>query len=59
MLKINVAEGDSISEGDVIMIIEAMKMETEIKASEGGRVASVNVNIGEQVKTGQVLVTLG
>ena len=48
-----------IEEGDVLLVIEAMKMETEIKSPKSGKIASVDVNVGEQVKTGQVLVTLG
>ena len=59
VLKINVSEGDMIEEGDVLLVIEAMKMETEIKSPKSGKVASIDVNVGEQVKTGQVLVTLG
>ncbi len=59
VLKINVSEGDMIEEGDVLLVIEAMKMETEIKSPKSGKVASIDVNVGEQVKNGQVLVTLG
>ena len=59
VLKINVSEGDMIEKGDVLLVLEAMKMETEIKSPKSGKVASIDVNVGEQVKTGQVLVTLG
>ncbi|HIQ88980.1 TPA: biotin/lipoyl-binding protein [Candidatus Galligastranaerophilus faecipullorum] len=59
VLKINVSEGDMIEEGDVLLVLEAMKMETEIKSPKSGKIASIDVNVGEQVKTGQVLVTLG
>ena len=59
VLKINVSEGDMIEEGDVLLVLEAMKMETEIKSPKSGKAASIDVNVGEQVKTGQVLVTLG
>ncbi len=59
VLKINVAEGDSIEEGDVLLVLEAMKMETEIKSPKAGVVASIDVNVGDQVKNGQVMVTLG
>ncbi len=59
VLKINVSEGDMIEEGDVLLVLEAMKMETEIKSPKSGKVASIDVNVGEQVKNGQVLVTLG
>ncbi len=59
VLKINVNTDDMIEEGDVIMVIEAMKMETEIKSPKSGKVDSVEVSVGDQIKTGQVLVTLG
>ncbi len=59
VLKINVAEGDSIEEGDVLLVLEAMKMETEIKSPKAGTVASIDVSVGDQVKNGQVMVTLG
>lgn len=59
VLKINVAEGDSIEEGDVLLVLEAMKMETEIKSPKSGTVASIEVSVGDQVKNGQTMVTLG
>ena len=59
VLKINVSEGDSISEGDVILILEAMKMETEIKSPVSGVVKSIEVSVGDQVKNSQVLVVIG
>ncbi len=59
VLKINVAEGDSIEEGDVLLVLEAMKMETEMKSPKAGTVASIDVSVGDQVKNGQVMVTLG
>ena len=58
VLKVLVEEGDSIAEGDVIAVIEAMKMETEIKSPVGGTVKSVEIEVGNQVQTGQVLVTV-
>ncbi len=59
VLKINVAEGDNIQEGDVLLVLEAMKMETEIKSPKSGVIASIDVSVGDQVKNGQVMVTLG
>ena len=59
VLKLNVSEGDVIEEGDVLLIVEAMKMETEIKSPKSGKVLSVEVAVGDQIKTGQVMVTLG
>ena len=59
VLKVLVGVGDTISEGDVIAVIEAMKMETEIKSPVSGVVKSVDIEAGTQVKTGQELVTIG
>ena len=59
VLKVLVSEGDSIAEGDVIAVVEAMKMETEIKSPVGGTVKSVDIEVGNKVQTGQVLVTVG
>ena len=59
VLKVLVEEGDSIEEGDVLLVVEAMKMETEIKSPASGKVLSINVSQGDQVKNGQSLVTLG
>lgn len=59
VLKVLVTEGDSIEEGDVLAVIEAMKMETEIKSPVSGTVKSVDIEVGNKVQTGQVLVTIG
>ena len=48
-----------MEEGDVIAVIEAMKMETEIKSPVSGVVKSVEIEAGSKVKTGDVLVTVG
>ena len=50
--------GQSVKAGDVIIILEAMKMENEIMAPEDGTVASIAVNKGEAVDSGKVLLTL-
>lgn len=59
VLKVLVSCGDSILEGDVIAVIEAMKMETEIKSPLSGVIKSVEIEAGDKVKTGDVLVTIG
>ena len=59
VLKVLVSEGDVIAENDVILVVEAMKMETEIKSPVAGTVQSVEVEVGSKVQTGQVLVTIG
>ena len=56
--KINVVPGQALSEGDVVVILEAMKMETEVRASCAGTVASVDVREGDSVQVGDTLVTL-
>ena len=59
VLKVLVSEGDNIAEGDIIAVIEAMKMETEIKSPVSGVVKAVEIEVGDKVQTGQVLVTVG
>ena len=58
ILKVNVQNGASVKKGDVLMILEAMKMENEIMAPNDGVVASVNVQNGTSVEAGAVLCTL-
>lgn len=58
ILDVRVKPGDSVTEGQVLIMLEAMKMENEIMASSGGKVVSVAVNVGDSVNTGQVLVSL-
>ncbi len=58
VLKVNVNIGAHIAEGDVVLVMEAMKMETEIRAKVGGIVSAVNVRQGDSVSVGDVLVTL-
>ncbi len=58
ILKVNVANGQAVKKGDVLMILEAMKMENEIMSPSDGVVASVNVSQGTTVETGAVLCTL-
>jgi oxaloacetate decarboxylase alpha subunit len=59
IVKLLVRKGDTISTGDVVLIMEAMKMETEIRATEDGTVSDVLVNEGDSVSSGQALLTLG
>ena len=58
VLKINVGVGDTVSEGQALLVLEAMKMENDIAAPASGTVASVNVSNGDSVNTGDVLITL-
>jgi oxaloacetate decarboxylase alpha subunit len=59
IFKINVSEGQSVAEGDVVMILEAMKMETEVRAASGGTVSSIAVKEGDSVQVGDALIVLG
>ena len=56
-VKVNV--GDMVKAGDVVCILEAMKMENEIMAPADGKVVAVNANQGASVNTGDALVSLG
>lgn len=58
ILKVMVNVGSHIAEGDVVIVMEAMKMETEIRSKVAGIVAEVNVRQGDSVTVGDVLVTL-
>jgi biotin carboxyl carrier protein len=58
ILKVNVQAGSAVKKGDVLMILEAMKMENEIMAPADATVASVNVAQGASVEAGAVLCTL-
>lgn len=58
IFKVLVSPGQQVEEGDTVMILEAMKMETEISAPKSGVVASINVKEGDAVQVGQSLLTL-
>lgn len=58
ILSINVKAGDAVKKGQVLCILEAMKMENEIMSGADGTIASVAVSQGDSVNTGQVLFVL-
>ena len=58
ILSVNVSAGQAVKKGDVLCVLEAMKMENEIYAPRDGEVASVSVAKGESVESGKTLVTL-
>ena len=58
ILDVKVAVGDSVTEGDVLLILEAMKMENEIIAPVSGQVAGVQIAKGAAVNSGDVLVVI-
>ena len=58
MLKVAVEQGAEVSEGDLICVIEAMKMENEIAAHRSGKVTALNVAEGAAVSSGDVLAVI-
>lgn len=58
VLDVKVSAGDVVTEGQILVILEAMKMENEIVASQDGVVESVNVAKGDNVSSGDVLVVI-
>ena len=58
ILKVNVQNGQAVKEGDVLCVLEAMKMENEIMAPKAGTVAQVATSKGASVNTGDVLVVI-
>lgn len=58
ILKINIVPGQKVEEGDVLIVLEAMKMENEIVATKAGTVAQVAVSKGAVVETGTPLVVI-
>ncbi|HCH24847.1 MAG TPA: oxaloacetate decarboxylase, partial [Oceanospirillaceae bacterium] len=56
--KVHVAPGQTVQEGDVLLILEAMKMETEVRAANAGTVGEVSVKEGDAVSVGDTLLTL-
>ena len=59
VFKILVSPGDQVANGDVVIILEAMKMETEIRSAFDGTVSSIQVKDGDGVSSGQPLISLG
>lgn len=57
ILDLKVKEGDTVKEGQVVAVIEAMKMENDIEAERGGKVKSVNVTKGDSVLQGSPIIT--
>lgn len=59
ILSVNVAAGDSVKRGQVLMILEAMKMENEIMCPRDGKLLSLNTTKGASVETGTLLCVIG
>ncbi len=58
IIKINVEKGDNVRYGDILAVVEVMKMETEIKSPANGAVSSIEVSRGDHLSTGQVIMRL-
>ena len=58
ILGIKVSLNQAVKKGEVVAVLEAMKMENDIVALEDGTIASINVNVGDSVETNQTLVTI-
>lgn len=58
ILKVKVAVGEAVKKGQVLVILEAMKMENEIVSPSDGKIASVNVSKGSSVNAGDLLVSI-
>ena len=59
ILKVNVQNGQTVKEGDVLLVLEAMKMENEILAPKAGTITQVLVSKGSSVNTGAPMVVIG
>ncbi len=58
ILSVKASAGQAVKKGEVILVLEAMKMENEVVAPEDGTVAGVNVAVGDMVEAGNTLATL-
>jgi methylmalonyl-CoA carboxyltransferase small subunit len=58
VIAVRVSEGDDVEAGQVLVVLEAMKMENNVPAPAAGRVARVLVSAGQQVQRGETLVEL-
>jgi oxaloacetate decarboxylase alpha subunit len=59
VVAVKVKPGQVIASGELIMLLEAMKMETEVRSPEAGTVLAVSVKEGDSLQVGQTLLTLG
>lgn len=59
IIKVDVAVGDAINVGDVLLVMEAMKMENNVLAEKAGTVKAVKVNVGDSVLQDDVLIEIG
>ncbi len=58
ILAVKASAGQAVKKGDVIMVLEAMKMENDIVAPQDGTIATINVSVGDSVEPGAALATM-
>ncbi|MDW5287962.1 biotin/lipoyl-containing protein [Formosa sp. PL04] len=58
ILSLNIKVGDTVKEGDLLLVLEAMKMENNIISEKSGVVSAVNVKVGQQVLQSEVMIEL-
>jgi biotin carboxyl carrier protein len=58
VVRIEVAEGDTIKAGTGLIVLEAMKMENEIKSGASGSVTKIHVSVGKAVEKGEILISI-
>jgi glutaconyl-CoA/methylmalonyl-CoA decarboxylase subunit gamma len=59
ILKLNVSLGDMVSEGQNLLIMEAMKMENQVQTTRGGEILAIKVSVGDTVQQDDVLIEIG
>jgi biotin carboxyl carrier protein len=59
ILKLNVSVGDVVTEGQNVLVMEAMKMENQVQTTRGGEVLSIKTNVGDAVQQDDVLIEIG
>ena len=59
ILKLNVSVGDTITEGQNVLVMEAMKMENQVQSEKGGEVTAIKVSVGDTVLQDTVLIEIG
>ena len=58
ILDVKIANGDNVAAGQLLLIMEAMKMESEVKSPHSGKIKNIHVNSGDAIKSGDLLITL-
>ncbi len=58
VLNVLVEEGEEVSAGDTLVMLESMKMEIPVEAQNSGKISNININVGDFVNEGDVLITI-